>query len=308
MGSKIIYSISFLIIFITFEVLSPLNVQAAETVKLKLNSAGSTSWAIGDIKPGDRGKQTTVLQNSGSASGSIIVWISDILNTEGANPESETGDPAEPGELGNYLFFIILSNKLSTNLVMPTTIENMPQSVSASSYLKITPLNAGETTSIDWQWQLPNEVGNDIQGDRLSFTINYTLVPLSAPSPTDNGGARGTGSSGGEGGAIPKKTLLPPSLPSETPQSDPSSLQDVAPTTSPITITILYPESAQIPASTPVSAPEQTPVVPAFDSQQKSSTGAIDIDLMRYNIFASVSLAGLSALLLFLLRHGGRIS
>jgi hypothetical protein len=308
MGNKIIKLISFLIIFIVIQALSPVNVQSADTVKLRLNGVETTSWAVSDIMPGDSGKQTISLQNSGSTSGTIIIWISDILNTEGTNPESETGDTAEPGELGNYLLFNILSNKLSTNILMPSTIQNLPKSASASNYLKLNPLNAGETISLDWRWQLPAETENDIQGDRLSFTINYTLVPFTEPSPTGIGGGRSMGTTSGGGGASPKKTPIPTSLQLETPQPDPPWVQDLGPAPYPITITILYPELSQIPAFTPVPEPGQTTAVPAAISQRNASSTAKDNDLRLYNIFASISLISLTGLLIFLLKHNGRIT
>lgn len=160
-------------------------VQAADPVKLELGGSGAMPWSIANIKPGDSGNSTTTLRNAGYRDGTVTIWISDIVNAEGTNPESETGNIAEPGELGEYLLFNVSCSRLVTSITLPTKIQNMPQSVSISSYLKINRLNAGETIVLEWQWELPPQVGNDVQGDNISFTINYLLeeLPSSEPEP-----------------------------------------------------------------------------------------------------------------------------
>ncbi len=158
-------------------------VQAADPVELELGGSGAMPWSIANIKPGDSGNSTTTLRNAGYRDGTVTIWISDIVNAEGTNPESETGDIAEPGELGEHLLFNVSCSRLVTRITLPTTIHNMPQSVSSSSYLKINRLNAGETIVLEWQWELPPQVGNDVQGDNVSFTINYLLEELPPPEP-----------------------------------------------------------------------------------------------------------------------------
>jgi len=75
--------------------------------------------------------------------------------------------------------FCILNN--AANLLIP-------EDASSWRYLKITPLNVGETVTLDWHWELPLETGNVAQGDRLSFTINYTLEEFPPPQPAVEGG------------------------------------------------------------------------------------------------------------------------
>ena len=176
-----------LTLLIGLALLCPLttSVHAQDPVDLEVNGDGATSWNIGNIKPGDSGSKTVTLYNAGYKSGTVIIWISDIVNNEGINPESETGNTGEPGELGNYLLFSLSCPRLNTNLSFPTTIGNIPQIASGSSYIKINPINAGETINLDWQWELPPQTGNDVQGDSLSFTINYILEE-SPPAPFDN--------------------------------------------------------------------------------------------------------------------------
>jgi len=157
----------------------PIPVQAQEPIDLELGGEGATSWDIGNIQPGDTGTKTVTLRNAGYRDGFVTVWISDIVSSEGANPESETGDTTEPGELVSYLLFDLSCIQLNTNLGLPAVIENFPQSASSWVYIRVSPLNAGDTVNLHWLWELPYDTGNEIQGDSLSFTIHYVLEEFS---------------------------------------------------------------------------------------------------------------------------------
>ena len=160
---------------------------ADNPIDLELGGEGATSWNITDIKPGDSGTKTVSLHHAGSRTGVVTIWISDVVSAAGDNPESETGDTAEPGELDDYLLFNVSCSRLQTSISLPTTIDNLPQST--SDELRVTPLNVGDTVTLDWQWELPIETNNDAQGDRLSFTINYMLEEF--PPPGGGGGGGG---------------------------------------------------------------------------------------------------------------------
>jgi hypothetical protein len=143
-------------------------------VDLKLGGEGATRWNITNIEPGDSGTKTVTLHNAGLRNGFVTMWISDIVSSEGINPESET-DTAEPGELEQYLLLNISCSLLDSNISLPTTIDKLPHSASDPDYIKISPLNVGDTIILDWQWRLPAETSNEVQGDSLSFTVNYML-------------------------------------------------------------------------------------------------------------------------------------
>ncbi len=151
-------------------------VQAAPNpVNLELGGEGSTPWAISHIKPGDSGTKTVELRNTGSKDGFVTIWVNDIISTEGLNPESETGNTNEPGEADLYLQFNLIASGLSTNLNLPVTLGELPHSASESKSIEIIPLKSGATTNIIWEWELPPQTNNDVQGDSISFTINYML-------------------------------------------------------------------------------------------------------------------------------------
>ena len=154
-------------------------------IDLVLGGAGATSWDITNIQPADNGTKTVELHNAGSEDGFVTIWLSDIISGEGVNPESETGDTAEPGELDDYLLFGATADGLNTNLNLPATISNLPQSYSAPGYIEVIPLNADDTINLQWQWELPAQTANDVQGDNISFTINYLLRECSVTDVSD---------------------------------------------------------------------------------------------------------------------------
>jgi len=177
----------------------PAPVQAQEEpIDLELDGGEATIWSIGNILPCDSGVETVTLHNAGTEDGYVAIWISDIDSGEGLNPEPET-DTGGEGELDDHLMFDLSASGLSTNFSLPATINNFPQSVDDPGYIWINPLNAGDTVTLDWEWELPCETGNDAQGDTVSFTINYFLGELPPPStPTPRLGGGGGGGGGGE--------------------------------------------------------------------------------------------------------------
>jgi len=151
-------------------------VKAADNpVDLVLDGEGATSWNIANIKPGDSGIKAVELHNAGSKDGFVTIWVSGIISSEGMNPESETGDTTEPGEFTEYLLLNLTADGLSSNVNLPITINNLPQSATWSDYIELIPLKAGDTVDLQWDWELPGQTGNDAQGDSISFTINYLL-------------------------------------------------------------------------------------------------------------------------------------
>jgi hypothetical protein len=166
-------------------------VQAQTPVDLVLGGPGATSWNISNIKPSDSGTKTVELHNTGLSNGAITIWISDINETDYA------GDGAA---LDDYLLFNPSCSRLNTNITLPARIRELPPNVSAPNYIKITPVNAGETVTLIWQWQF-RETGqpqNNAQGDSLSFTINYVLEESPAVGGGGQGGEGGGGGGGGE--------------------------------------------------------------------------------------------------------------
>jgi hypothetical protein len=151
--------------------------------ELVIGGSGSTPWSIRGIAPGDSGTQEITVTNNATEDGTLTIWVSNIVNSEGLNPESETGNTDEPGELGNYLTFEVAVTGIDTNITMPALIADLPQSATDTNYIHIA-ITAGATVTIDWNWNLPSGTGNIVQGDELSLDINYLLESITTTTTT----------------------------------------------------------------------------------------------------------------------------
>jgi hypothetical protein len=171
--ARLLFSFS---LAVCFAGLFPSPVQAdVVPIDLVLGGTGATPWVISDIQPGSSGTKTVELRNDGNKDGFVTIWISDIASSEGINPESETGDTGEPGELIDYLLLDIVDDSLVAYMDLPATLDDFPHSYRSANSIEVIPIKSGETVTIQWTWELPATIGNDVQGDTASFTINYLL-------------------------------------------------------------------------------------------------------------------------------------
>jgi hypothetical protein len=158
---------------------------AGPFLDLELNAPGGIRWNIGNIKPGDSAVESINLHNAGSSTGYVLVWIADLVDSEGLNPESETGDIAPPGELSSYLYLNIITSGLTFGVLtdsgyadthLPVSLAAFPTSPSRALYLSNTSIGPGQTLTLDWRWTLVTSAGNEVQGDAVSFSIYYSLI------------------------------------------------------------------------------------------------------------------------------------
>ncbi|MBA7689524.1 hypothetical protein ES703_98032 [subsurface metagenome] len=231
------------------------------------------------------------------------------------NTESETGDTAEPGELAEHLLLGLTVDGLSTNLDLPTAISNLPQSYSAPDYIEVIPLMTDATINLQWQWELPVQTGNDVQGDNISFTINYLLRQCSVTNVsnvvnnqgvfTENVTAESEGSKGElnieegttgltqEGEPLNEIWIIeidkePPAVPSNT--AIVGLHYDAGPNganfTPPITITFSYD-----PESIPVGVTQRDMVIALWDRNagQWIELEGCAIDMVNHTISTQVS-------------------
>lgn len=158
------------------------SLSAADPVVLILEGEGSTPWSISNIAPGDSGVKTVTVRNGGTAAGNLSIWISNIVDREGLNPESETGNTEEPGELSDYLRLTVSSTGINTSITMPALLSEFPHSPGGARYIRIPSLAPGKSVTLTWEWELPQGTGNIVQGDEVSFDINYSLEQVVTPS------------------------------------------------------------------------------------------------------------------------------
>ncbi|MDP2919859.1 MAG: hypothetical protein Q8O43_06555 [Dehalococcoidia bacterium] len=156
------------------------------TVDLNVLGYGSVPWEIKGIKPGDSGTRGITLRNAGSQTGKVTIWLSNVENREGDNPEAETGNKNEPGELGRYLTLKLGGDGIRPGISMPVPVNDFPKNSNAYGVITIDELKSGGEVDLFWEWNLPPSTGNEVQGDKLTFDINYLIEevePKPAPQP-----------------------------------------------------------------------------------------------------------------------------
>jgi len=190
-----------------FTAVSP--VKADEGLDLVIDEGLIVPWEINNIAPGSSGVVPVDIRNAGSISGYMAVWIDGITDTEGENPEAETGNTEEPGELSQYLTLNISGGNISPytaspDFELPIALNEFPQSSIHPLQLSDQPLQVGGTIQLQWEWAIPPQTTNVIQGDSVSFNIHYILTQdllvqkPSTPTPAISGG-----------GAWPEKPAKP---------------------------------------------------------------------------------------------------
>jgi hypothetical protein len=215
-------------------------VAAVDPVVLVIGGNGATPWSVTNIKPADSGTKAITILNNGTGAGTLTVWVSNIVNTEGTPADFEPV-PGTTGELGDYMTFAAVSARISSNIAMPALISNLPQSAADTRYIKILSLAAGETVNLNWNWTLPSSTGNVVQGDGLTFDINYALeqiVPPTTPPTTSTN--------------PPTTSTVPP-----TTSTRPPTTSTTPPTTSttPPTTSTVPPMTSTIPPRTTITSP-----------------------------------------------------
>jgi hypothetical protein len=187
--SALVFSV-LVMVFCTIFIPSALVFGAPLPVDLQLNGSGSEPWSIENIDPGDSGVKLLTIRNAGNTAGLLKIWVSDIVDSQWTDFPPVSADPSESPQLSRHLLLSPLINRLSTNMNLPQALINFPQSANDNKWITVSPISAGETIDIIWQWQLPAAVGNAVQGKKLTFSISYLLLEMPVV-PVDGGGSGG---------------------------------------------------------------------------------------------------------------------
>jgi hypothetical protein len=149
-----------------------------QTVNLDMSGTGSTAWNITNIKPGDSGLESVTINNSGSQPGKVTIWVSNVSLSKSATVDPKFGTSPQ---IDQYLKLAVTGTGITSNFSMPAVFANFPQSTTSSNYVRIDSLGAGASTDLTWTWNLPAATGNQVQGDNITFDINYMIEEIPAP-------------------------------------------------------------------------------------------------------------------------------
>jgi hypothetical protein len=272
--------------------------------ELVIGGSGSTPWSISAIAPGDSGTQAITVNNSSSEDATLTIWVSNIVNSEGLNPEPETGNTDEPGELGDYLTFEVAVSGISTNITKPALISNLPQSATDTNYIHIA-IAEGATVNINWNWNLPADTGNVVQGDGLSLDINYLLEGLETTTTTSTTTytTRTRTTTRTTTTTHPTTTLSTPSTTTKT--TTPATITITSTPSTTITITPTSTTSPVTSTTTPITWTTSTTPTGTSSSPTTSSstpgTGGINENILWGGITAAALALPLLTWLFFLL-------
>ena len=133
-------------------------VDGSETTVLEVENAG----------PGSSGSETKELKNVGSLNGTVDFEFGTYESLEGSNPDSET-DTTGDGELEDEITVTITFGGTE---VRSGTFEQVFDGTTADSDV---PLTSFATKDLVFEWAIPEDVGNDAQGDIVRGAVTIVL-------------------------------------------------------------------------------------------------------------------------------------
>jgi spore coat-associated protein N len=167
------------------------NTLTAGTLDLNIRG-GDTAVAtltVSDVAPGDSGSANDTLSNVGSMDGELDIATSAVTNTPGSGGTQYEGGSGELGASAQIALYLDIDQsggatagdvglKSDATTYDPTgglDYDEIDDYASLSWDAVIATMVAGATDDIMILWQVPTGAGNEIQGDSVSFDINFTL-------------------------------------------------------------------------------------------------------------------------------------
>lgn len=168
---------------------SPTQAIQAGTLDLSFDGVASSSVSVSNVQSGSSGTSVFNLKNTGSIGGILGATVASVTDREGANPESETGNLTNPGELSKYVYAELgfVENGVKIPAVGPAPLKHMKNAFRQTCVL----LDAGSSSGkLYVDWSVP-DLNNDAQGDICEFDIEVLLeeVPVQPAADVVAGGS-----------------------------------------------------------------------------------------------------------------------
>ena len=125
----------------------------------------SVYFSVGDVKPGDSGNVNIELNNTGSLGGNVYIHFKNVVDSPGETPEPEP--TPDYGELSQHLY-------IKVKVDGDVKVEGYLSDIACNEY-ELGPLNAGGSLTVTVEWSIPSDVGDEIQGDSVSFDMEFIL-------------------------------------------------------------------------------------------------------------------------------------
>jgi predicted ribosomally synthesized peptide with SipW-like signal peptide len=158
------------------------NTIQAGTLDLEIGTSQNLPVNVSDRAPGHEGSGSVEVRNVGSIGGHLSAAITNVGGGEGDNPESET-DTSGSGDLADHVHVAVGFDRdgdLSTTDDQETVIPTQPvsQAERHGAFLGLHDLggtSGTNTSNLYLKWWLDSCVGNEVQGDHLTFDIEVGL-------------------------------------------------------------------------------------------------------------------------------------
>lgn len=153
----------------------------AGTLDLKVNTVDNptSTFTVSDVYPGASGSVSVTLTNSGTITGTLVASVISVSNEPGSTPEPEAAlGTADAGELGANMILTIWIDTDGDGIqdggegVLFNSALNNANNVG----ITVGDLIGGASTQIGIGYSVPGTVGNVIQGDECTFSIQYVLT------------------------------------------------------------------------------------------------------------------------------------
>ncbi|MEM1564043.1 MAG: TasA family protein [Candidatus Bathyarchaeia archaeon] len=122
-------------------------------------------FEISDVEEGDFGTFEFKLKNCGSLNGIAKMHIKNVVDDPGATPEPEP--LPDKGELSES---ITMSIMVGSTVIVTDTLANL-----ACREIVLGPFAAGAEIVVKIDWCIDTDVGNEIQGDIVTFDVEFLL-------------------------------------------------------------------------------------------------------------------------------------
>jgi len=177
---------------------SSANTVQAGTLDLQVNGGGTnTVLDVSDVAPGDSGSDSTRIRNAGTLPGYLTLGVSGFKTPENGVNEPEAAarrenDPQGPdaggdhtGELAQSLLvkMKLVTNEETHHLVgsendyeLASAVRLGEYSVNDTSGQEDLALNSGEEVEFVTEYQISDNVGNEIQSDSVVAELVFALV------------------------------------------------------------------------------------------------------------------------------------
>lgn len=157
------------------------NTFTAGTLDLKVNTVDNptSTFTVSNVYPGAKDSVSVTLTNSGTITGTLTASIIAVTNAPGDTPEPEEALGTEDlGELGANMVLTIWVDTDGDNVqdAGEDELYNDVLNDAASVSLTVGTLVGGASEHLGIMYSVPSSVGNVIQGDECTFSIQYVLT------------------------------------------------------------------------------------------------------------------------------------